>query len=740
MFRRGNVRVLTRVGIGTALLLGLCTSPLGAGVQNDEKARPAIVFEHSGFNNFLVDEKDAVLKRAFSMVPQRLMELRQEVPDLRKIPEPVFSLLFDFLPRPTKLVVSSIVTDPDTDKPTASVILAFRAESSDDALAMTQHVYELLKSAGSDVPLSDSPSEINTKLLDTPAGPIAFGPVQIENHWWFRAAFGPAFDVSSAFDALAPAPDGMNVVSRGMIDMRAFSPVLSMILGSAGGREGQMGVTQLTDSGLLGPDAISVDFTAGYTADSFVIHNRVNRLRLAKNYGSGKETLSEADFRVIPADASVATLSKWDPASLWNTVETMADYGMFDLDEVRTWCVDNLGADPLDDILVPLGSTWVWYSSDTTGADSILSGVLVVSIDQPKRLHGAINEIVHRTNQELDRIGYVEIAKVNVRDRNLYVLRTPGLPFPVEISFALAGDHLVAGFTPQAVVAAVNQVASPGKSILDNPRFARSFPRSKRGSMLSYSFLDTEKLAPCGYPLLQLVGSAISNGVRSPRTARDPGVVMPPWNQFIKGVRPITSYSYWDDNDLVQIINADHSVLVNKSAAVGYIGRSPVVLGIIGGAAMGGFLSNASDLDFSGPAYQQSPSQTISDADTDNAMSQIRRLGQFWVVDAIDNDTTADSLQVLIDHGYFDNNGKNYPSSPFADAASKDCYVFRPACKLNNLQKPWRAVAAYDRPMLSKTSKVVVLFADGHVEFMRKADFYNLVGSGENAGIDWHLP
>ena len=75
-----------------------------------------------------------------------------------------------------------------------------------------------------------------------------------------------------------------------------------------------------------------------------------------------------------------------------------------------------------------------------------------------------------------------------------------------------------------------------------------------------------------GYGALSHIGSAIANAMRSPTDpTREPGLVVPGYNQLAKGVIPRVGFSYWRGEDLVNETHTDRSMLVGAAGALGVI-------------------------------------------------------------------------------------------------------------------------------------------------------------------------
>jgi hypothetical protein len=149
----------------------------------------------------------------------------------------------------------------------------------------------------------------------------------------------------------------------------------------------------------------------------------------------------------------------------------------------------------------------------------------------------------------------------------------------------MTSKWLVVGPTPQATIAAMRQVVGKGDGgLMTNRTFASSIPGDR--PIVGFSFTDTAKNLAGGYAALSLIGSALANAVRSPVDGeRDPGLLVPLYNDLKRDVRPSVSFSYWQGDALVIESLTDRSVLVNAAGTLGVINS---VLPIVAIPAMAG--------------------------------------------------------------------------------------------------------------------------------------------------------
>ena len=153
-----------------------------------------------------------------------------------------------------------------------------------------------------------------------------------------------------------------------------------------------------------------------------------------------------------------------------------------------------------NDLIDHLGETWGFYMSDSTGGGGLFSSVAFVELSNPDGLNASLDKLSETINAlgAEHAKGYVQIRDKNVNGHAFKMLTFPGLPIPLEISFAVSGDYFFAGLSPHAIVAAIEQSNGDKPSILDNPRFMEMGGENWQGSM-QFAFMDTPRMVRSGY-------------------------------------------------------------------------------------------------------------------------------------------------------------------------------------------------------------------------------------------------
>jgi hypothetical protein len=268
----------------------------------------------------------------------------------------------------------------------------------------------------------------------------------------------------------------------------------------------------------------------------------------------------------------------------------MAGQGM-SIEDIFGMIEQQTGVD-VQAVIGALGDTWAFYLSDATGGGTLLSGVLVVKLNDPGEMQQTITQLSGMFNGaiggQIDTEAFtVQLSQFDHGGTHFTQLRAPGLPVPIEPTIAISGEWLVAGLSAQAAAGAVRQIEQGGPGLAQNASFSADKVAFTKATDLM--FIDAARTIRDGYPAMGLLSSALCNAVRSPHTARDPGLILPPYGELVQGARPLVATSFWDGDDYVTQWTGDRSSLVNAAAVLGvgdlgsFIGGAMLGAGITGG-------------------------------------------------------------------------------------------------------------------------------------------------------------
>ena len=560
-----------------------------------QETKTLFIFDYAGGASLFASPKDDGLKRALSMIPDRFSELRAAIPELQEIPEPIIKMFLTLSTHPMRMAATDRGVDPDTGLPGIGLVASWKmsgADAAKDARAIHSGITGLMLQAGGGMKISPSQVHEGFSEMPLPFGALSFGPRQSGNTWRYEMLFGLVPDADEPFLALPDAPAGLDTVFRGSLDLAAWTPIVQMFGGMAmmmipnGGEI----MKNLRTRGITGPDAMAFEATSGYRGGEGykrVVSRRMKRF--APHMGMPTENLGADAFSVIPADATFAQIKRADLGFIWQElkkqIETNAPGHLAEFTQEFT---KQTGLDIEADLIEPLGTTHAVYLSDSTGGGSFLSGVGVFWLDDAPRMRASLAKLLTMFNEavksEIEGPFGVRFVTFDQGDVHFMQLRTPGLPIPIEPTFAIAGNKLIAAATPQACLAAALQVQGRARGDLRSNKAMQSMDLSLENAH-ALLFVDSQRTLRTAYPYASLLGSALSNAVRSHENdSREPGIVIPPYTTLVEGVKPMVAIGFWDGEDYVMDMRADSSILVNACGMLGVGDLAPLITGgLIGG-------------------------------------------------------------------------------------------------------------------------------------------------------------
>ncbi|MDQ7014439.1 MAG: hypothetical protein Q9O74_11170 [Planctomycetota bacterium] len=588
---------------GCAMLLsGAFAAPAAA----QTVAQPFLVFEHKGLDSMIVDSRDQGLRRALAMLPDRIGELPSEIDDM---PPEVAGLMQLFLRTIAKPARVALIYDGEN--PTggffgygfvASVECANEAEVEELRDAVLGIVSMIEHENGMEIPLEDSTRFDNMQEMMLPVGLLSFGPRETDNGWRYEIVVGTVNDPDQVFAEPLDLVDagGFESTMSMQMDFSAMTPLSRIVTNMAGDGSPQVReiTAKLEEMGLLGDDALRIGFQSGTTRKMamtrMVMHDVAERADL---WSLPTDALKSSELDAIPSDVFGLTIGRANFSSIDNALAEMAEYGV-PVEDALDEFEDMTGVDLVDDILHSLGGTFAFYNAEATGGGSLLSSVVMMTIEDQKAFGGAMHRLTNIANdiiaEEADMPAeYVRFDSwTDTSGAELITLRFPGLPVPLELSMAFTDDWFIAAPTPQAAVAAARQAMGKGDDgLTSNPRFASMYKEYGEGAT-SFQFIDTPRTIRAGYPVLTLIGSGLSNLVRSPHDSdrRNPGMILPLYHDLANAdTVPTMKITRWEGDDLVTTSFADRSLWVQTGGAAGVASAALPLLAVgVGVAAVAG--------------------------------------------------------------------------------------------------------------------------------------------------------
>lgn len=537
-------------------------------------------------DHLLKHPKDQGLKRVADLLGARLLDLPGEIPDLREVPPQLIPMAYDML-RSAKTIR---ITDARETSPFLPVnaLIAMRPNNPESAGQWLNMVEGLMRQGGAPIGTRDTDGWLPLEGLPVP---VRFGaPDGSLQLLLGEQPAGPA-DYSGVELPGGIQPGFAMQMDLGLV-MEMFMPLLSM-------EEPELAQFITDVASATGLDEFSFRMACGSDDRTGYMVTRMPGLG-AKMRARGLlpvEGLTADDLRLIPADATVATLSSTDLQALFNMmlglVEPLMAQEGFDrpLERIEEMVGIHLERDLMDHLGTHVGS----YMSDTTGGGGLFSTVVFVEVkDRAKldaslqRLAGLLNGAVAEGTQ-----GYVQMRTLDRGGVRCHTLTFPGLPIPLELTLAMGTNNLFVTLTPQAAVAAVQQEAGLTPGLGSQADFVAGFDGNFT-NLYGLSYYSKEAFLKDGYGVTSLLCSALSNGVRSRQDLqRDAGLVMPTYKELIDGVRPTISLTRLEaDGDVVTRMESDPSMIVGVTRTVGSIVSNPAIAILAGAGFLGAMEAN----------------------------------------------------------------------------------------------------------------------------------------------------
>lgn len=625
-------RTLSRIGtFAGALVLscGLCLScaqAVNAAQPPVKKTEPAkndaakparttiLTFEIADIDSILIDPKDAALKNALKMLPARIRELPEQIPELKEAPATLFTLVGTLFGRGARVGIEYHLKDEAQSPYGAHVVISAAAKDEKDAADIHAMVSASLAAAGGRrgaPPTKASAMFPTMQELETPGGMLRWGPRQSPTGWRYELHFGsPRVDAMFA-NLTSPGGVAGKAIMQGSLDLSPLTPLISGFAGAPGIAPVMQ---QLSAMGLIGPDAVKTDISMYYTETHAMQSTRMlGAKKFADGMGLGLAPLTPDDLKIIPSDAAMAFIKSGTMEPMIDQIAQMTTQ-VPQLEEMMDTFKEQTGVDLINDVLRNLGGVSGLYTSEATGGSSLGSLIIFNSIKDSAKLNEANAKLTKALNNFLasrdTARGFIAVRSYKSDAGTVHSLQFPGMPMPLELSYAITNKFMFIGFNPQAVLAAVQQAGGQGDGgILTNQEFASALPQGK--ILQAAGFVSAPRLLRDGYPWLSMSGSFISNLVRSNNPEakdREPGMIVPTLAKLSKGARSQITYSYWDGDDLLSAWQGDRSLLVNLGTSLGAISTfSPVINLVVGAVAIGALEAQR----MSRPAWTPPPAERM---------------------------------------------------------------------------------------------------------------------------------
>ncbi len=555
---------------------------------------PVLVLRTHGAAALSAEGPDAALRAALAMLPARVAELPGEAPDMPPEAAALIRTAMAAIARPATL---SLCYDPMNVAGGMfgyGFVLSFECESDADAARLHATLEEgLRQSPALLAPPEPSADYDGMNEAWTAIAQVRYGPRRVGQSTRYELHLGSVSDPAAGLDAL-PAPldaPGFTPTISAVVNLAGLTPAATIARSLPGPQAPQLAqaTMQMQAAGLIGDNAMRISMQDGIAKDAAhtrtIIHGAA---RYREALGMSTTGLTADDLRIIPADAHFASLATMDMGFPDRLLAQLRANGV-PADQVLAEITRATGIDPLEDILRTLGGAVAVYTSDSTGAGSLLSGVVAFSVRDAERLRATRATIADLANNAIaqhdDRAAmYLRIEPWTHDGDEFYTFRARGLPVPLELTCALTDKWLILAPSAQAAVAAVRQATARGdEGLTANRAFASRFA-AVDAPVTAATFINTDRTLRAGYPFLVLAGAGIGNAVRSPHAdTRDPGMIVPLYNDLRSNAQPIVQLSWWEGDDKITHTTGDRSLLIR---AGGVLGAGAPIMPIVAVAAI----------------------------------------------------------------------------------------------------------------------------------------------------------
>lgn len=558
-----------------------------------------LVVEKSDLSKVFVDPRDKRLADALAMVPARIRELPGEIEQFPPDAPTLVNAVLSVLTRPGRMGITVNAGNPADGLFGYGVVLSAMATDQKDAENLHALVTGVLKNAQLPPPPSGAKrfETMQDSLIPGGLGRLSFGPRKTADGWRFEVIVGTLDNPDPAWKNLPKASvEGLTPIVSGMVDLSGLTPAANLLGTMAGRQNPEVGqiLREAGQAGIWGPNAMKIRFEVGHTATE--MRSRVavigaSKFRAKAGVDSGE--LTAADLAAVPADAAMASLLRFDlgglDSLLGKALERGGPQAQQGLDEFKA----QTGVDLREDVLKTIGGTMACYTSEATGGGGLGSVVGLIGFKDRAKFLGAHTKLVKFINsavaQDPKAGKYFQITAWKEGAVEMISLRFFGVPVPLDVTYAPTERYLVLGLTPQATLAAVRQINGQGDKGLGSIAEVASVMKGKKASAFSYT--DSAYMIKMGYPIISMAGSAIANAVRSPLgssgVSREPGMLVPMYQNLAKGAKPNLMVSYWNGEDYIIDTHGDRCMLVGAASAAGALSQFAPLLAAAGAAAAG---------------------------------------------------------------------------------------------------------------------------------------------------------
>ena len=226
------------------------------------------------------------------------------------------------------------------------------------------------------------------------------------------------------------------------------------------------------------------------------------------------------DLNPVPADASFALVARIDATQIYREfvamMETIDPNFVTSFKQEVQQATKELGIDPVEELLLPLGDTLRLFSSPGEGG-LLPSGLMgIVTVRDPKRLSAALENLATSDAMRRETDG---LAISEYQGQQIYTIRMHHALAP---SWCFRNDELLVALFPQTLRAHLARPADAARLSGLAP-IAQPFAQLRKPRAIAY--VNTPELFPWVYTALQLGAPTAAHELRKQQIAMEVSVL-----------------------------------------------------------------------------------------------------------------------------------------------------------------------------------------------------------------------
>ncbi len=453
---------------------------------------------------------------------------------------------------------------------------------------------------------------------------------------------------------------------------------------------------------------------------------RTGLLKMADGPAISDETLKR-----IPESAVIAGVGRFDLLALFDGVksgiETVSPKDIKNFDNGVQMVNGMAGVDVRNDLLATIGDTWTYYVDPATGGNGVLGTVVLNKLRDPVKAEASFTKVEQSVNQFIAQQMHGEKVTVAFKQKTINGVNVHYFAIPIITpAWAIKDGQWIVGLYPQVVVGAAESLGSKDRSILDNPAYVDLIKRLGNVQATSMQFSDLPKLAPSSYSSWLLItryaGMGDLFGIDSPL------MILPPMQRLQEHLSAAGSVSWTTDEGIFM-----RSISPFPGSET--ISADPLSsMGVMQPALMASILL-------------PSLNKARETANRVKCAANLKQIGNGLILYANENKGAAPPdlgtlvVEDLTAQVFICPSGNTAPPDIETQSkpdlltkwinANSDYVYIKPAGPLVNLGAD--VIVVYEKFEDHDNDGINILYADGHVEFMRAEDAHKEIDAQTKA-------